>query len=88
MSPEDAHEICIREEPFGEHDAGLGVSLIVGLQPGEHEVEGLASHRRRQRVGKEARIAGPEQRVLHVESAIGTAGQRLTDHLLHTCWTS
>ena len=38
-------------ELLGEHHADLAEALVVGLQPGQHEVELLVAHRRGQRVG-------------------------------------
>ena len=68
-------------ELLGEHDADLAEALVVGLQPGQHEVELLVADRRGQRLGHRDRI-GRRQRVgLDVDGAIGAARQRLADHL-------
>ena len=70
-------------EPLGEDDAGLAVALVVGLEAGEHEVELLVRHRRRERVGDDERVGRGERVVLDVQRAIRAARERLADHLLH-----
>jgi hypothetical protein len=70
-------------EPLGEDHADLREALIVGLQPGEDEVELLVLHRRRQRIARHERIGARQAIVLDVNGAIGAAGQRLANDLGH-----
>jgi hypothetical protein len=70
-------------EPLGENHADLREALIVGLQPGEDQIELLVLHRRRQRIARHERIRARQAVVLDVDGAIGAAGQRLANDLGH-----
>ena len=68
-------------EPLGQDDAGLREALVVGLQPGQDEVELLVLHRGRERVGDDERVGARQAVVLDVNGAVGAAGQRFAQHL-------
>ena len=48
-------------ERLGEDDADLAEALVVGLQPGEHEIELLGLHRRGERVRDATRVGGRQR---------------------------
>ena len=68
-------------EPLGEDDTDLAEALVVGLEPGQHEVELFVRHRRGKRVSDDERIGGGQRIRLDVDGAIGAARQRLANHL-------
>ena len=70
-------------EPLGQHRPELRVALVVGLQPGEDQVEPLLAHRVGDGGAAAAAIGARQGVVLDVDGAVGAAGQRLADHLLH-----
>ena len=49
---------CGMPQPLGQHHADLRMTLIVGLQSGQHEIEPLVGHGRRQRSRRHRRIRG------------------------------
>ena len=74
---------CGMLQPLGEHHADLRVALIVGLQPGEHEVEALVRHRRGKCGRGERSVSAAERLILDVNRPVRSARERFTDDLLH-----
>ena len=59
------------------------MALVIGLQPGEHQIEVLVLHRRGQSLGDDKRVRSAKRIVLDVNRAVGAAGERLADDRLH-----
>ena len=55
-------------EPLGQHHADLRVTLIVGLQAGQHQVERSSAHGRRERFGGHRGIGRRERVILNVDA--------------------
>ncbi len=71
-------------KPFGKHHADLCVSLVVGLQSGQHQIETLVAHGRRERGRRDGRVGAGKRVVLDVNRPVRTARERFPDDLLHT----
>ena len=68
-------------QPLRQNHADLRKPLIVRLKAREHEVEAVLSHRLSERAARHERICTRQPIVLHVNGAVGAAGERLADDL-------
>ena len=69
-------------EQFGEYDAGLGVTVIVGLEAGKNEVELLIFDGCRKRAGEVEGVEADESIILEVNCPICAFGEGFAQNLL------
>ena len=69
-------------QQLSQDDAGLGKAVVVRLQAGEDQVEGLVLNRRRERFGGVEGIEANESVAFEMDGAVGALGQRLAQNLL------
>ena len=69
-------------QKFGQHDSGLRIAVVVGLQAGEDDVKALILDRSGESPGGVRGVEGCKGIVFQMDGAIGALGQAFAQHLL------